>query len=176
MQVPTPPTLYWPAGQMAAVELVDPATQAYPAVHAPLHADVVSAGTAPNDPAGQITHTAAPAGLYWPAGQMAAVELVDPATHAYPAVHAFTHVGRVWPPTSPYRPPLQGPVHVATDSPVVEPYLPGGQGAVHAADVSAVVAPYVPAGHAMQTLDPAGLYCPMAHTAAVGDVDPATHA
>ena len=121
MQVPTPPTLNWPAGQMAAVELVDPATQAYPAVHAPLHADVVSAGTAPNDPAGQITHTAAPAKLYRPAGQMAAVELVDPAMHAYPAVHAFTHVGRVWPPTSPYRPPLQGPVHVATDSPVVEP-------------------------------------------------------
>ncbi len=141
---------------MAAVELVDPATHAYPAVHAPLHAGAVSAGTAPNDPAGQITHTAAPAKLYRPAGQMAAVELVDPAMHAYPAV--------------------QSPLHAAAVSPVVAPKDPAAQGPEQVAIPKATADPNLPAGHAMHDPDPARLYCPAGHTAAVAVVEPATHA
>ena len=59
----------------------DPATQAYPAVHAPLHTlDVAPAF--PNLPGSQLVQEPAPARENWPAGQMAAVALVEPATHA----------------------------------------------------------------------------------------------
>ena len=51
LQAPAPLKLYWPALHTEAVELVDPATHAYPAVHSPLHDALVSPDVAPNVPA-----------------------------------------------------------------------------------------------------------------------------
>ena len=59
------------------------------------------ADVAPYWPAAQSVQDPAATRLYLPAGHSAAVALVDPATHAYPAVH--------------------GPVHVDTDRPLVAP-------------------------------------------------------
>ena len=64
LQVPAPLKLYWPALHTEAVELVDPAAQAYPAVHSPLHDALVSPDVAPNVPAGHALHTPAPASEY----------------------------------------------------------------------------------------------------------------
>jgi hypothetical protein len=47
VQAPAPAREYCPTGQMEAVADVDPAGQAYPAVHAPLHVDDVRPGVAP---------------------------------------------------------------------------------------------------------------------------------
>jgi hypothetical protein len=95
---PAPNRLYQPTGQMAAVALVEPATQRYPAVQFPLHAAFVRPCTLPNTPAGQSMHAAAPDRLYWPTGQAvhtpAPAALYDPAGHtnvvgtADPAGHA----------------------------------------------------------------------------------------
>ncbi len=107
--------------------LVDPATQKYPALHAPLHDDDPTPLTAPYVPAGhsavhngtdrpvvspyrpalQLVQTPAPPTLNLPVPQMAALPLVDPGTQAYPA--------------------LQLPVHAADGRPAVAPYEPAGQ-------------------------------------------------
>ncbi len=156
VHAPAPTRLYCPAAQIAAVAMVDPAGQAYPSEHGPLHAAVVRPDTDPNVPAGhgavqaavgspgvspyrpalQLLQVSARANEYVPSPQMAAVLLVDPAAHTYPAVHS--------------------PVH---DS-VVRP----------------VVAPKVPAGHSVQAPAPTRLYCPAAHSTAVEFIDPAGHA
>ena len=106
--------------------LVDPATQKYPALHKPLHDDDPKPLTAPNVPAGhgavhaadvrpvvspyrpvlQLVQTPAPPTLNLPSGHIAAVALVDPATHAYPA--------------------LQFPLHAADGRPAVAPNVPAG--------------------------------------------------
>ncbi len=48
-----PPPLHLPAGQMDAVELVDPEGQLYPALQGPEQAAVVKPAVEPNRPAGQ---------------------------------------------------------------------------------------------------------------------------
>ncbi len=91
MHMPTPPNEYFPSPQIAAVALVDPATQKYPAAQGPLQPDMAMAGVDPNRPAAQSTHTLAPVREYLPAGQIAAVALVDPAAQMYPALQFASH-------------------------------------------------------------------------------------
>ncbi len=69
--------------------LVDPDGHAYPAVQRPLQSAVPSPVDAGLNhvPAGHAEHDPEPATLNRPAGQIDTVELVDPAGHAYPAVH-----------------------------------------------------------------------------------------
>ena len=140
MHAPAPAKLYWPAGHGAAVALVEPVEHAYPAVHWPLHAAVPTAAVAPYRPAAHILHAPAPAKLYWPAGHAAAVELVDPAAHAYPAV--------------------QLPLHAGDVSPVVAPKVPAGHGPVQEEVVSAAVLPYRPAGQLAHAEAPRRLNVP----------------
>ena len=116
---------------MDAVGDTLPSAHAYPAVQFPLHAALVSPASAPYVPAGhnavhaavdkpgvlpyrpalQLLQVPAPPKLYLPCPHTAAVPMVDPATHAYPAVH--------------------GPLHDALVSPDVAPNVPAGH-AVHA--------------------------------------------
>jgi hypothetical protein len=93
-----PPKLYVPSPHATAVEFVDPGGQMYPAVHGPLHVDVVRLTVSPKDPAAHrplhadvfnpdklpywptihALHTPAPSRLYFPGGHIAAVLFVDP--------------------------------------------------------------------------------------------------
>lgn len=102
VHTPSPDTLYLPAGQMDAVALTDPAGQAYPAAHRPLHAGDVRPGTDPKVPIGQAAvhdedvkpavspyrpgaqsvHEPWPPVLYLPGVHLVAVALVDPAGQA----------------------------------------------------------------------------------------------
>ena len=84
-QLPRPPALYVPAGQMAAVALAEPAGHAYPGTHGPLHAAEVRPEVLPKRPLGQSGHEPTPPLLYLPGPHSTAVGLVDPAGHAYPA-------------------------------------------------------------------------------------------
>ena len=93
--------LYRPMPHMAAVAFVDPATQAYPALQFPLHVGNDCPGVSPNTPAGQSAHCPAPDRLYRPTPHMVAVALVDPATHAYPALQFPLHVSAVTPVADP---------------------------------------------------------------------------
>ncbi len=135
---------------------VEPAGHAYPAVQLPLHATVAMAAEAPKSPAGHGEHAPAPARLYRPAAQIAAVALVDPAGHAYPSEH--------------------GPLHAAVVRPATDPNVPAGHGAVQAAVGSPRVSPYKPALQLLQVPAPRTLNFPTTQMAAVGLVDPATHA
>ena len=132
---------------------MDPAGQKYPAAHDPLHVstdtpatdpnrpaghaavqfDVVSPLLFPNRPAAQSVHTPCRPVLYFPGTHTAAVALVDPAAHAYPAA--------------------QSPLHVATDTPGVDPNCP----ATHVVHTPAPPSEYVPAGQmdAVAFVDPA---------------------
>ena len=96
-----PARLYLPAGHTITVALVEAAGQAYPAAHDPLQLALDMAAVAPYRPVLQLVHTAAPAKLYRPAGQAAAVALVDPATHAYPALQSPVHVEETCPVLAP---------------------------------------------------------------------------
>ena len=156
LHTPAPATLYVPDGHTAADPLVDPATHAYPALHSPEHASDVSPGVAPYVPAGHCEHDPDPATANLPAAHTAAVAELDPATHAYPALHS--------------------PLHPGVVSPVVAPYVPAGHGAVHDALVSPELEPYSPAGQSVHTAEPPRLYFPAGQMAAVALVDPATHA
>ena len=60
VQVPMPATLYCPAGHVNCVVDVEPTAHAYPAVHAPLHADDVRPGVAPKAPAGHAVQVPTP--------------------------------------------------------------------------------------------------------------------
>jgi hypothetical protein len=83
-------------------ELDRPATAPYwPAGHGPLHDALPPAAENPNRPAAQFVHTAAPLVLYLPAGHVWAVADVDPAGHAYPAVHIPEHDAVVSPDVDP---------------------------------------------------------------------------
>jgi hypothetical protein len=101
VQAQAPAREYWPAGQAGVgVADVEPAGQAYPAVHGPLHAAVVRPVVAPYAPGGhasvqlytvkpvvlpyrpggQLPHeTSAPPVLDVPRGHITAVAFVDPA-------------------------------------------------------------------------------------------------
>ena len=80
---------------------------------------------------------------------------VDPAGHSAPAAHGPLQLEFVNPDAAPYRPAGHSPVQFTVDSPVV--------------------APYTPIGHGEQVAAPASEYCPMGHTTAVADVEPAGH-
>jgi hypothetical protein len=171
-----PPALYDPAAHGTTVGVVEPEGHAYPAEQGPVHDDVATPGTAPYVPAGHgpvhdallmaglapyrpaahALHVLAPLKLYVPAGHVADVEFVDPAAHAYPAVH--------------------GPVQPDVVRPDVAPYRPGSHGPVQVADDMAGEAPYSPATHGVHMLAPAVLYVPAPHSIAVDLVDPAGHA
>ncbi len=100
-----------------------------------MHAAVGSPDVLPYRPALQSLHDPAPDKLYFPTLHTAAVEFVDPATHAYPAV--------------------QFPLHDAVVRPIVAPYVPAGQGAVQFAEAIAAASPYVPGAHGVQDPAPA---------------------
>jgi hypothetical protein len=79
---PAPPTLYCPAAHIAAVPLVDPAGQAYPALQLPLHPALDRPAVAPYVPAGhaplQLAVGRAMLVPYRPALQF--VQVLDPLT------------------------------------------------------------------------------------------------
>ena len=62
---------------------------------------MVSPEVAPYLPAAHAVHDPAVAKLYKPVVQMAAVDDVEPATHAYPAVHDPEHVATARPAVAP---------------------------------------------------------------------------
>ena len=101
LHTPAPAREYVPAGQLTAVELVDPAGHTYPALQLPEHAATDMADVDPYRPGAQFVHTPAPATLYRPAGHIAAVAFVDPAAHAYPAVQSASHTAEDWPTVDP---------------------------------------------------------------------------
>ena len=80
VHTPAPAREYLPAGQLTAVALTDAAGHAYPALQLPEHPAVARPDVDPYRPAAQSTHTLAPVREYLPAGHIAAVALVDPAT------------------------------------------------------------------------------------------------
>ena len=86
----------------------------------------------------------------------AAVAVVDPATHAYPAAH--------------------GPLHCAVDAPVALPYRPASHSPLHAGVDMPTLAPYDPAAQSLQSALPPTLYRPTPHTRAVALVEPGGHA
>ncbi len=133
--IPTPPAEYFPTGHIDAVELVDPATHAYPALHSPLQLAVAMAATLPYRPATQSTHTLALAREYFPAAHASDVEFVDPGAHTYPA--------------------LQLPLQLDDDRPDKAPKSPAGQAAVHDAEGMLALAPYSPAEQLVHTDAPA---------------------
>ncbi len=93
---------YRPAAQDGTgVEVFDPGGHTYPGAHGPLHAGLVSPTLSPYTPAGHSRHTPDPIVPYRPMGHSCAVEDVDPAGHAYPAVQLPLQVGDVWPPVAP---------------------------------------------------------------------------
>ena len=87
---------------------------------------------------------------------MAALGLVDPATHAYPA--------------------LQLPVQLDTDKPDCDPYRPASQSPLQLALDMAVDAPYSPALQLLQAPAPDKLYLPKGHVTAVATTEGAGHA
>jgi hypothetical protein len=161
VQDPEPATEYLPAGHWLAVALVDPAGQAYPALHGPIHwaevcaaalpnrpavqlplqADVPIAAVEPYRPATQSVHTDAPPKENLPAGHTLAEALVDAAGQMYPAVQVNEHAALV--------------------NPSVEPYTPGGQ----SVQAPAPAREYFPATHcdAVALVDPAGQAYPAVH-------------
>ena len=63
-------SLYVPMGHWAAVALVEPAGQKYPALHLPLHVDAIMPVWLPKYPLVQPPHTVAPPVLYVPTGHI----------------------------------------------------------------------------------------------------------
>lgn len=74
-----PAQLWEPAGHADVVPKVEPLAQAYPAVHAPLHAGSVRATVAPYRPPRQLEHCRAPPRLKVPSGHTGSESRVDPA-------------------------------------------------------------------------------------------------
>lgn len=70
---------------------------------------------APNRPAVQLLHTAAPPVLYVPGAHAAAVALVDPGTHAKPGAHVPEHRALLCAAEAPYSP---GPHREQLDAPL----------------------------------------------------------
>lgn len=145
VQDPEPCREYWPAGHTAAVGLVEPRTQKYPAVQAPEQSAADTPGVAPKRPGGHSVHTSVPPREYWPAGHTAAVLLTEPATQKYPAAHVPEQRGVVSPDAAPKRPPEHSPLQLGVAKPEAFPYRPGAHGAVHALEFMSGVEPKVPA-------------------------------
>jgi hypothetical protein len=171
LQDPAPARLYCPAGHTDAVALVEPTPHAYPAVHSPLQTAVLRPSVVAlyQVPAGQLLQNAAPARLNWPAEQMDAVALVDPAGQEYPAVQ----LAQAPAPPSLYRPPGQSTAVALVD--------PGGQAnpAVQAAlqALARATSPlHVPAAQSLHAAAPARLNRPAEHVEAVPLVDVGGHA
>ena len=126
-----------------------------------MHAGVPSIAVAPYRPAAQSTHAPAPLSLNLPAGQGAAVGLVDPGTQAYPAVQLPEQVGAVAPAVAPYLPAAHGPEQAAEVRDDTLPYKPAAQ------SVQAGAAPTenLPGaqGTAVELVLPAGHAYPGAH-------------
>jgi hypothetical protein len=72
------------------VALADPAGHAYPAVQSLVHA-VVRAVPDAHLPAAQSTQAPRPAVAYLPGPHVCTMSVVEPAGHAYPAVHISAH-------------------------------------------------------------------------------------
>jgi hypothetical protein len=144
------------------VEELDPGGHTYPGAHGPLHAGLVSPTLSPYTPAGQLRQTADPVNPYRPTGHSCAVEEVDPAGQAYPAVQLPLHDEATCPPVAPYEPGRQGAVHTAVVRPGSEPYSPVGQ----SLQVPAAAREYLPAGHSsmLALAVPAGQAKPGLHT------------
>jgi hypothetical protein len=121
VHTPAPARLYVPGLHCNVVPLVDPAGQAYPAMHAPEHVEAVrpekepkrpgshgpehdgdvAAGLLPYVPAGHMLQAKAPSKLYLPVGHCDAVGLLDPATQAYPALQGPEQLGETCPAVAP---------------------------------------------------------------------------
>ena len=140
-QTPVPGELYVPGLHCTGVLLVLPSTQTYPAEQVPEHDEFVSPDVAPYSPAAQKMQDDAPCKLYVPGEHIAAVALVDPALHTYPALH--------------------DPLHDAVDKPDVAPYKPDA----HMLHVPDPAIEYCPAGHstAVALADPDGHAYPALH-------------
>ena len=100
-----------------------------------MHAAVNKPDVLPYRPALQLLQVPAPPKLYFPCPHIVAVAVIDPATHAYPAVH--------------------GPLHDALVSPDVAPNVPAG----HALHTPAPASEYCPATH----MDAVGDTLPSTH-------------
>jgi hypothetical protein len=176
VQALAPAREYCPATHPVCVGDVDPAGQAYPAVHGPVHVDTVSPVVDPYRPGSHCPLHAA---------------LVSPAVAPYvPEGHCPLHWALDNPAVAPYRPATQS-VHdpaptreywptphcsaVALVDPAAQAY-PAVQLPVQAAVGRPAVDPYLPAGQAVHVPDPEGAYCPATHWDAVGLVDPAAQA
>jgi hypothetical protein len=148
----------YPALQLPLqVEFVSPDTDPYfPASQSPLQLAFGMPDTAPYSPATHTVHTPAPVKLYRPAGHNAAVAVVDPATHAYPA--------------------LQFPLHVDDDKPLTDPYDPASHGPLHITLPMPAIAPYRPALQFVHTPDDVLLYLPGGQITSVRLLVPGTHA
>lgn len=123
-QTAAAPVLKVPGPHCTAVDDVEPAGHACPGVHGPVQAALTSRGTLPNRPGpqgpaqaavgractspyrpgGQSMQTLEAGGEYVPAGHTAAVVLVDPSAHAYPAVQLPAQAAVVRPGRSPKVP------------------------------------------------------------------------
>lgn len=141
VQALAPLSEYRPAPHRKVVAFVDPAGQAYPAIHDPsqdavvrpaedpnrpaeqrlVHAADVNLVEPPYSPAAQTTHASHPDREYRPGPHAAAVALVDPAAHSYPA--------------------LQLAVHDDIPRPVIEPNRPASHKPLQAEEAMAAVAP-----------------------------------
>lgn len=99
-------------------------------------------------------HAAAPTALNCPGPHNTAVALVEPAGHAYPAVHSPEQAAEVSPGVAPYTPPGHSPEHDALYSPGLAPYDPTEQ----LLQLTPVL--YVPTGHE----DELALMLPAGHT------------
>ena len=95
---------YCPLGHRNAVEEVDPAAHAYPAVQFPEQAAVVMLAFIPYWPAEQLEHTPAPSKLYVPAGHSA--QMVLPPGENSPAgqeLQLDCRVSRLYCPVKSYK-------------------------------------------------------------------------
>lgn len=122
------------------VPVADPAGQANPAGHSPVHADELRPAVLPKRPGAHKLHTVAPAMEYVPGPQMEAEALVLPAGQMKPAGH--------------------GPLQLADTSPGVLPNTPPG----HTVHTAAPPVEYVPGWHrvAVALVLPAGQAYPAA--------------
>ena len=92
-----------------------------------VHVGDVRAAVPPYKPTEQAAHTLHPDCEYRPGGHTAAVALVEPAGHAYPAAHGPSHWVEVIPLTDPYQPAAHSPLQPTADSPLLPPYVPALQ-------------------------------------------------
>ncbi len=104
MQAHAPAREYCPVVQMEAVGEEDPRGQKYPAWQLPEQELEVWAEVDPKSPAAQSVQAPAAGPEYLPAGHREAVGLVEPAAHAYPAVHGPEQEAVDWPEVEPYCP------------------------------------------------------------------------